>query len=329
MNDTAFLTVSARVRAMETTLMTPARMERLLNARSKEETDRLLRESGYPPLDAAHPEELDAALTAVWTETLEELGGSVPESGFLDIFRLKYDYHNVKTLLKAAAVGADPTRMLMESGRVPVQTLRRALESGAWGALPEMLADAAAEGREALDATHDPQRCDIVLDRWMYRDMLQTAENTGSVFLHGYVMTQIDAANLRSLIRVLRMGKGTAFLETVLFDGGEIPRTCVLETAAPGSGLAELYAATRFAQAAKAGAAALSGGSLTEFERLCDDAAADYLTGAQMIPFGEAPLLAYLAARETEAVDLRILLLGRAAGLPAAVLRARLRKSCV
>lgn len=34
-----------------------------------------------------------------------------------------------------------------------------------------------------------------------------------------------------------------------------------------------------------------------------------------MIPFGEAPLLAYLAARETEYTNIRILLMGRAAGL--------------
>jgi len=47
------------------------------------------------------------------------------------------------------------------------------------------------------------------------------------------------------------------------------------------------------------------------------------------VPFGEAPLLGYLAARETEYTNLRILLLGRSTGLSADVIRSRLRASYV
>ena len=47
-----------------------------------------------------------------------------------------------------------------------------------------------------------------------------------------------------------------------------------------------------------------------------------------MIPFGEAPLLAYLAAWETEYTNIRILLMGRAAGLRPEVLRSRQRRTC-
>ena len=55
----------------------------------------------------------------------------------------------------------------------------------------------------------------------------------------------------------------------------------------------------------------------------------DYLAGAQSVPFGEAPLVSYLAARETEYTNLRILLMGRAAGIDPAVIRTRLRASYV
>ena len=50
---------------------------------------------------------------------------------------------------------------------------------------------------------------------------------------------------------------------------------------------------------------------------------------AQAVPFGEAPLLGYLAARETEYTNIRILLMGRGAGLPAEVIRSRLRNGYV
>lgn len=46
--DTDYLAISARVRAMETTLLTAERMERLLEARSDEEVSKLLQDCGYP-----------------------------------------------------------------------------------------------------------------------------------------------------------------------------------------------------------------------------------------------------------------------------------------
>ena len=246
------------------------------------------------------------------------------------IFQLKYDYHNVKAILKAGAMGTDPDRMLMDMGRVPAAELKEAVQSGELGNLPVRLADAIREAREVLDTTRDPQLSDIVLDHWCYRDMDDVAEATGSAFLHGYVKAQIDSANLRSLIRTLRMGKNADFLKGVLFSGGDISEDAVLAVSANGgSGLMELYGSTRFRAAAEAGEEALKGGALTDFEKRCDDAVGDYLAGAQFVPFGEAPLLGYLAARETEYTNLRILLLGRSMHLPADVIRSRLRTSYV
>ena len=293
--DTDYLAISARVRAMETTLMTPERMERLLEARSEDEVTRLLQDCGYPALDAARPERMDAALSEAREALLADLGGSAPDAGFIDIFKLKYDYHNAKAVLKAAAVGTDPARMLMDMGRIPASELKNAMESSELDTLPGLLPEAVAEAKNVLDTTRDPQLSDITLDGWMYRDMARTAERTGSAFLRGYVAAQIDAANLRSLIRTLRMGKNAGFLAGALLEGGETEP------------------------------AALKGGTLTEFEKQCDDAVTEYLSGAQMVPFGEAPLLAYLAARETEYTNLRIVLMGRAAGLDADTIRSRLR----
>lgn len=328
--DTDYLAISARIRAMEGSLLTRERMEQILEARSDEDAAKLLHECGYPELDASRPEAMDAALSAAREAVLEDLAGGAPDPRYIDLFKLKYDYHNVKALLKAAAVGADPSHMLMDMGRVSTAVLREALETGHLEELPDLLAQAVEEAREVLDTTRDPQLSDIVLDRWTYREMTQLAGDTGSAFLLGYVRTQIDAANLRTLIRVARMGKSREFLRGVLLSGGEVPPESVEKAGAAGAaGITELYAPTRFQAAAEAGAQALQGGPLTEFERLCDDAVADYLDTARYVPFGEAPLIGYLAARETEYTNLRILLMGRSMGLDPDVIRSRLRAGCV
>lgn len=328
--DTDYLVISARIKAMETGLLTRERMEQILDARTDEEAVKLLQECGYPELNPADPEAMDAALSAVREATLSDLADGAPDPRYIELFKLKYDYHNVKAILKAQAVGTDPARMLMDLGRVPCAQLRQALEEQDLDSLPPTLAAAAAEAREVLDTTRDPQLSDIVLDRWYYRDLAAVAEETGSAFLRGYVRVLVDAANLRALVRALRMGKTAEFLAGALAEGGEIPPDAVeAVAAAQGSGLMELYGPTELQAAAEAGVRALEGGSLTEFERLCDDAVGGYLAGAQYVPFGEAPLVGYLAARETEYTNLRILLMGRGAGLPADVIRSRLRASYV
>lgn len=328
--DTDYLVISARIRAMENHLLTRERMEQVLEARSDEEAAKILQECGYPDLDPTHPEAMDAALAAAREATLADLTDGAPDARYIDIFKLKYDYHNIKALLKAQAMGTDAAHMLMDMGRVSAAELKEAVETGHLEELPATLAAAAAEAREVLDTTRDPQLSDLVLDRWCYRDMLEAAEATGSAFLQGYVRIQIDAANLRALVRTIRMGKNAEFLRGALLEGGDVdPDTVLRISADQGAGLTELYGPTALGAAAEAGAEILKGGAMTEFEKLCDDAVADYLSGAQAVPFGEAPLVGYLAARETEYTNLRILLLGRSAGLAPDLIRARLRRSYV
>ncbi len=330
--DTDYLAVSARVRALENGLLTADQYEQLIAAKSDDELSKLLQSFGYSELELRHPEALDADLTAARAEMLEDLGASVPNAADLDVFRIKYDYHNVKALLKAEAMNTSPGEMLIDLGRVRVGELfeaGRAKDLSELNDLPGCLGEAAREGREVLSATRDPQLSDVALDKWYYRDLLETAEAAESGFLTGYVRLQIDCANLRALVRTLRMGKNADFLRGVLVPGGETDPDDLLRVSANGGGgLAELYAPTRLADAASAGAETLHGGLLTEFEKRCDDAQSAYLEQARLIPFGEEPVVAYLAALETEYMNLRIVLMGHAAGVPADVIRARLRAGC-
>lgn len=328
--DTDYLALSSRIKAMETRLLSQSRMEQILEARSDEEAAKLLQECGYGELTSDRPEELDRVLAASREAMLADLSAAAPDPRYIEIFKMKYDYHNAKVLLKAQARGVDPASMLSDMGRVDVEKLREAVENAHWTELPDCLGQAIAQAREVLDTTGDPQLSDVTLDRWYYQEMLETAQATGSDFLLGYVRAVIDAANLRTLVRTLRMGKGAGFLRSALIEGGSVSVSALLAVgSAGGSGLAELYASTSMQEAAESGAAALSGGALTAFEKLCDDAVERYLAGAKYVPFGEAPLVGYLAARETEYTNLRILFIGRRLGLNAETIRERLREAYV
>ena len=328
--DTDYLAASAYVRALENRLLTADQYEQLITAKTYDEEVKLLQSFGYEALEPKHPEAIDADLTAARAEALEALSGLLPDVADLDVFRIKYDYHNIKAMLKAEAMNVSPGPMLADLGRISVEELYLAQRENDGSNLPGRLSSAVYVGREVLNTTRDPQLMDVAVDKWYFRDLLETAQRSGSDLLVDYVRLQIDAANLRTLVRTLRMGKTEEFLSGVLFKRGEIaPEDLLRVCAAGGAGLAELFAPTRLAEAAAKGERALQGAALTEFEKRCDDALSACLTEARLIPFGEAAVLAYLAALETEYTNLRIVLTGRLAGVPADVIRSRLRAGAV
>ena len=133
--DTDYLVISARVKALETGLLTRERMEQLLDVRTGGEAAKLLQEWGYPQLDPDRPEAMDAALSAAREATLADLAEGLPDPRYLDLFKIKYDYHNAKALLKAEVTGVSADRMLMDMGRVSAAALAAALRERGPGKL--------------------------------------------------------------------------------------------------------------------------------------------------------------------------------------------------
>ena len=313
---------------MERNLLTGARMDRMVDAPTAADAAKVLQEIGYGDFSPDSQASLGQALAQERDKTFQELYQFVPDQSVVDVFRVKYDYHNIKTLLKARATGQDPSPLLVEAGRVEVRRLREAVEEGKLDLLPPLMAQAAAQAGEVLSATGDPQRSDFVLDDAYFREMLQAAEETGSQFLTGYVRTTIDAANLRSAVRTLRMGRGADFLRRVLFSGGTVPEDRILAAASGGS-LEELYRGTPLRAAAEAGKDAIAGGSLTAFEKACDDAVTATVAAAKSVAFGVEVVIAYLVAKEIEFTAVRIIMSGRMAGIDGEKIRERLRESYV
>ena len=327
--DTDYLTLSTRVRVMETRLVTRERMERMLDARTDEEAVKILTECGYEELPALTNAGLDDLLSKARAALYRELSTAAPDRRVVELFQMKYDYHNAKVLVKAAAIGAEPDRMLMEGGRWSPARLRDAFQRDSLGDFSEPFRQAVLRARETLNAGNDPQRADFVLDRAYFQEMADTAKAVGSPFLQGYVRLLIDAANLRSAVRAARIGKGPDFLRQVLLPGGNVDVSVL--SSGRGADLAAVFRAGPLGEAgaARAGLPSPRSGGLTAFERMCDDAVMHYLEGARLIPFGEQSVIGYLYARESEFTAIRTILSGRMAGLDSDTIRERLREAYV
>lgn len=319
--DTNYLFISALLRAREPMLLSHEKAERMLTS-SVQEAARQLESCGYADILTAG---LDQALAARRTAVFDELEKLAPQDGIVSLFRMRYDYHNAKTIVKAEATGAGAAGILSDAGRVPAQALKNAYETGEAGAIPQALLDAMASARDVLARTADPQLADLILDRAYFAEYGAAAEQVGSKFLMGYAELQADSANLRAAVRARRMNKGADFLKEVLVPGGSVAAEEICEAVRQEEPFAPLFAQSMLYQAALSGDESASG-SLTRFERLCDDTLTAYYSSAKSAVFGEQVVIAYLCALESEISAARMIVNGLQIGLPADTIRTRLRE---
>lgn len=328
LKDTDFLFISTYLRARESSLLNHERMERMLEARTDEDAAKVLSECGYSGLEPLTADALSRALSQARAETFSELASLSPNQDIVDVFRIKYDYHNAKALVKCAASGQEVDAMLVDAGRYSLSVMKAAVLQEAYGPLTDTLHSAIVTAGEVLSATGDPQKSDFILDKACYLEMQQLAVRSGSAFLQRYVALQIDAANLKAVVRALRMKKGIDFLRSVLLPGGNVSETACHSAFLSGGSLETVF--TGYLQeAASLGTAAAKGGRQTAFEQAVDNALGAFLRSSRLTAFGDSVLIAFIAAKENEITAARIIMSGRMAGIGTDAIRERLRDSYV
>jgi V/A-type H+-transporting ATPase subunit C len=168
---------------------------------------------GYEDLSRFSAPEVEDAISRRRAEIFADIAARVPEKKLTEAFELKYDYHNVKVVLKSRAAGVDGEHMLSASGRVKAEALYEAYNTDDYRYLPGTLAAAMADARGILARTNNPQLADFRLDRAYFEELREAAASMSGSYLGEYAAVLIDGANLRSAVRTLRMGRGADFMK--------------------------------------------------------------------------------------------------------------------
>ncbi len=221
----------------------------------------------------------------------DEMQKLAPDGRLVDFFRLKYDYHNAKVLLKSAALNKDESRLFLPLGRVRPEKLGEAFREQKFGELPPVFGAALLDAADTLSRTGDPRLADFILDKAYLEEMGRTAESAGSAFLAGYARLWADVYNLRSLMRMIKSGVSSDKLEHVLTDRGSVD---IGKIKAAYPDVIPLYKGTELSAALPSAESTVAGESFSLFERVCSDVLDEYMRDARFQCFGEKVLIYYL-----------------------------------
>ncbi len=323
---TKYLFLTAMLRAREAAMLGGEKIERMLTAPGFAEACAIAADCGYPDMSGMNIREVEDALAAHRRSEIEDIALIVPDSELVDLFRLKYDYHSAKVMIKSDGVSK---QLLSFEGRVEAAEFLKAFAKNELVMLPVSLAEAIADAKSMLARTGNPCLADLILDRAYFAEMAEMAARLELPFARDYVRLVIDSTNLKVLIRSRIAGKRPEIVGELLFDGGSIMKESIVEAAENDDEIVRLFASAGLGDAAEKGIEVLSGGSMTVFELSLDNSVNDYLSDAVRIGFGPAAVISYLAAVENEVMTLRIILTGRLMGISQEALRGRLRDSYV
>jgi V/A-type H+-transporting ATPase subunit C len=320
----------ARIRVIEKKLLDKAKIERMLDAETPTEVLKILQETQYGDritnLSSFH--DFEYILKGELKEVYDALYKLTPEKSVLDILSLRYDYHNVKVIEKGKIQQKNFSDLLIPIGIIPTDELKNSIIANELKGIPETIREAIKSVESDFSESKNPQNIDIILDRFMFKDMLNRAEASRVDFIVSYVKQSIDISNIKTMLRVKKQENNNKFLENVLIDGGSIP----IETFVKGlsdtlegfisriskfdyskilTKILEEYNQTR---------------KIASIEVLFDNYLTENIKKAKYVNFGAEPLIAYVIAKEMEIKVIRIIMVGKINNVPVHIISERLRE---
>lgn len=329
MDKMKFTQAVSRIWVLETKLLDKPKVERMIEAPSASEVLRILNETEYSNVSSniKRAEDYEEILSAELKRVYDLVYEISPVKEVVKIMSLKYDYHNVKVLLKGKVLGKDLSSMIIKLGNLDLQEIKRKIDGDNYKSLNGTLGKGVQEAMKAFEETKDPQKIDIIIDKYMFKELVEIQKNLDYKFIDNLVKAMIDSINIRTLLRIKKQNKGRDFAEEVIVEGGAIDRSklVALLNESPENIMAKLQS-TIYSDLIKEGFEGyIATESASLLEKLSDNYIMELMKDSKLVTFGPERLLSYIYAKETEIKVIRIIMIGKLNNIAEEVIRERLR----
>lgn len=318
MKDTDYVYAVGRIRVKEISLLSSSEIGRLVSAKTISEAVGILNSKGYE----FEGNDYEKAISRQRTQTWRLMREILPDISCMNSLIIKNDYHNLKAGVKAAVTGIDAKAFLLSPSVYIPDEIYSAVFQKKFSLLPDEMADAARKSYDILVRTKSAQLSDAVIDKASMESMLRYSKNGESKIFSSIAQWTVACTDIKILFRCIEAGKSAEFMRYAvcscdMFSAGEIIN------AAEG-GMDKFYEFLEKTGFGK-GAEALKE-SPAAFEKFCDDGLMKIINDARMTAFGIDPIAAYFIAKETELLNVRIIMSGKLNDIPESVINARVRE---
>lgn len=314
------------IRVLEKRLLTKNRLERMIESETCEEVLKLLSETEYSQnmMDIQNSRDYEKILKRETERVFSLVRNMSKNKEVVDILSLKYDYHNLKVLIKSKVFEKDNTNLLMNAGTIDITKFKTKSETQSLD-LPEEILEAIAEIKKEENLT--PQKIDIIVEKYYFKNLVNLSKKIDVKVITDYVKGLIDFQNIITLFRVQKQKRDAKFLDSVIFDGGTIPKDKIVGSLndSPETILSKFKKEKLGPYLVKGVEVFNETKRLSEFEKISDNYLMELNKESKYIVFGPEPLFTYLVAKEREINAIRLIMVSKINNISSEKIRERLR----
>lgn len=322
--------VNTVLRTYELNLLTEADYDRMLKASSLKDALEVLKGTGYEfdEKETLVNKNFEAFLMKHLGEVYQELFSITPVSEIVELFALRYTYHNLKVLLKQRFSGENLEQLLIPIGKYSISSLKKLVETGDGNDEHSILVEGVQEAIRDFDEGHRIEAATIFMDTYYFRHLRAISDKIQHPSITKMVDGIIDLYNLSTLIRSLKQSKPRGFLYTVLSSSGSISKRDLIEESinGPSAVMRKYYFSKAYGTRLSNMISETTNEVDTQkLDKLVDELTFELVAEGLYQPFGPIPLLGYLFAKEKEVTNIRLILVGKDNQIDEQILRERMR----
>ncbi|HHX55312.1 MAG TPA: V-type ATP synthase subunit C [Clostridiales bacterium] len=330
MNRSDFIQGVTRTKVIETRLLSQDKINRMIESNDVEEALRLLNESEYSDsfkgvlVSADYEKILSNELIRIYDLMRDVSADPV----VVDLLALKYDYHNMKVMVKEKIYKKDLSDLYISVSVLAPDFMKEAYTTQDFRQISKEFKTAIDAVEEDFEKSSDPQRIDFIFDEYYFKHLYNMAKSTKTELFVNYVQDMIDFTNVASLIRLKKQNKDIEFCKDVILENGNIKKDDIL--AAFNDSIDDMMDRFKDSKISNSLIKGLDSyketSSLSILEKYKDDYLMDLNKASKYINIGPEPIFSYIVAKETEIKTLRIILVAKLNNLSPDVIRERVRE---
>lgn len=321
--DWRYAFATAKVRVLETTMISRGTFADMANAAGFNEAAELLSGSEYSLSRGAGMVDIEKMLLEKRSAARKLFMDLMLDEEPVELLRAREDFANMRLAIRRVVTGKPIGLEYSNEGSVPAEEFEEIFEHENYSRFPEYLQDAVEEAVLGYYENKDIRRIDYGIDKMQALYRIRRAREIGSVFCLSYFRTQIDLINIRTLLR-LKMAERDD--KDLFLPGGFVEISRLVHGLDLGyEALGAMFYSTPYHEVVERGVNYLNQEkSFIGLEKECEDHIMGFLRTSRIIAAGPQPVIAYFLMKEGEIRTVRMVLTGKMNGLNAKMILDRL-----
>lgn len=301
----------------------------MIDSKDIDEVLRYLNETNYSSAvsELSRPEDFEKILSSELIKTYKLMRDLSAHGEVVDLMALKYDYHNIKVMFKERILNKQLPELYIPISTTEFGKIKESFLNKNYKDIAQEFSHAIIAVEKDYEETNDPQRIELILDKYYFEHLYRIAKDTLIPLFIDYVKDMIDFINIKTSIRLKKQGKDIKFFEDIILPNGNLEREDILFTLNDSLDNVILkFRNSRISQALIKGLDSYKETNrLSDLEKYMDNYLMELNKPSKYVHFGPEPIFSYLVAKETEIKVLRIIMVSKLNNISPDATRERVR----